>query len=52
MSEEASKDGQRICSACGQPIPSASKLAIQQDGKDLCLQCQIRAAQITKGLRH
>ena len=52
MSEEASKDGQRICGGCGQPIPSMSKLAIQQDGKALCLQCQIRAAQLIKGLRH
>jgi hypothetical protein len=29
-----------------------AKLATQEDGKDLCLQCQIRQAQITKGLRH
>ena len=51
-SEEALKNPQRTCSGCSQPIPSMSKLAIQQDGIDLCLQCQIRAAQITKGLRH
>ena len=29
-----------------------SKLATQQEGKDLCLACQIRLAQIEKGLRH
>ena len=29
-----------------------SKLASRQDGKDLCLACQIRLAQIEKGLRH
>jgi hypothetical protein len=46
------KDGERICDGCGQKIPHMSKLALQQDGKDLCLQCQIRDAQINKGLRH
>ena len=46
------KDGERICDGCGQKIPRMSKLALQQDGKDLCLQCQIRDAQINKGLRH
>jgi RNA polymerase-binding transcription factor DksA len=47
------KDGQRYCDHCGQPIPKMSKLATtQQDGKDLCLACQIRHAQVTKGLRH
>ena len=46
------KNGERICDGCGQKIPSMSKLAIQQDGNDLCLQCQIREAQIAKGLRH
>jgi hypothetical protein len=30
-----------------------SKLAARsEDGKDLCLACQIRLAQIEKGLRH
>jgi len=29
-----------------------SKLATRQDNKDLCLVCQIRLAQIQKGLRH
>jgi|GEM_PF-5903939 len=29
-----------------------SKLATRQDGKDLCLACQIRLAQMEKGLRH
>jgi hypothetical protein len=47
------QDGQRICDGCGQVIPSMSKLLEQrQDGRDLCLACQIREAQITKGLRH
>lgn len=45
------KDGQRICDSCGQTIPKMSKLALQQDGKDLCLACQIREAERKKGLR-
>jgi hypothetical protein len=46
------KDGERICDGCGRPIPKQAKLATQENGKDLCLACQIREAQITKGLRH
>ena len=46
------KDGKRICDSCGQPIPSMSKLATKENGKDLCLACQIREAQIHRGLRH
>jgi hypothetical protein len=45
------KDGQRYCDLCGQPIPKMSKLALQQDGKDVCLACQIREAERRKGLR-
>ena len=46
------KDGDRYCDACGQKIPSMSKLASKEDGKDFCLACQIRRAEIVKGLRH
>jgi len=46
------KDGQRICDKCGQKIPSMSKLATRENGRDLCLACQIREAQDEKGLRH
>ena len=46
------RDGVRTCDSCGQRIPPMSKLAVRQDGKDLCLACQIRLAQIEKGLRH
>ena len=49
------RDGVRTCDSCGQRIPPMSKLAARQegpDGKDLCLACQIRLAQIEKGLRH
>src|SRR5258706_1924229 len=52
MLKDGETDAVRICHVCGQKIPSMSKLAIQQDGKDICLQCQIRDAQINKGLRH
>jgi RNA polymerase-binding transcription factor DksA len=45
------KDGQRYCDLCGQPIPKMSKLALQQDGKDVCLACQIHEAERQKGLR-
>jgi len=41
---------QRVCAGCGQPIPSMSKLAQKTaDGKELCLACQIREAEIRKG---
>jgi hypothetical protein len=46
------KDGERICDACGQRIPKMSKLATRENGRDLCLACQIREAQEHKGLRH
>jgi hypothetical protein len=47
------KDGVRTCDGCGQVIPMMSKLAVKDDaGRDLCLSCQIREAQIHKGLRH
>jgi RNA polymerase-binding transcription factor DksA len=47
------KDGRRFCDRCGKPIPSMSKLAVKtDDGKDLCLACQIQDAQVNKGLRH
>jgi RNA polymerase-binding transcription factor DksA len=47
------KDGIRTCDACGQTIPPGAKLASKTaDGRDLCLSCQIREAQIEKGLRH
>ena len=46
-------DGDRICDGCGQKIPPGAKLAAKTpEGRDLCLGCQIREAQITKGLRH
>jgi RNA polymerase-binding transcription factor DksA len=49
------QDGILTCDSCGQRIPPMSKLAARRespDGKDLCLACQIRLAQIEKGLRH
>jgi RNA polymerase-binding transcription factor DksA len=46
------KDRDRHCDQCGQKIPKMAKLAVQQRGRDLCLACQIRLAQIEKGLRH
>ena len=46
------QDGEKLCDACGQKIPKMAKLASNQDGRDLCLACQIREAQVTKGLRH
>jgi hypothetical protein len=46
------KDGKRICDGCGQTIPMMSKLASKEGSRDLCLQCQIREAQIHKGLKH
>ena len=46
------KDGHRFCDSCGQKIPQMSKLASREGGRDLCLACQIREAQIEKGLRH
>jgi len=46
------RDGQRTCDACGQIIPKAAKLATKSpDGRDLCLACRIREAEIAKGLR-
>ena len=46
------KDGIRTCDSCGQKIPAMAKLVSKENGKDLCLACQIRIAQIEKGLRH
>jgi hypothetical protein len=46
------RDGERFCDSCGQKIPQTAKLATREDGKDVCLACQIRQAQIVKGLRH
>lgn len=46
------KDGKRLCDSCGQTIPSMSKLAVRDRGRELCLACQIREAQVAKGLRH
>jgi hypothetical protein len=46
------KDGERHCDSCGQKIPKMAKLATREEGRDLCLACQIREAQIVKGLRH
>jgi len=46
------KDGKRVCDGCGKLIPQKAMLAAKENGKDLCLACQIREAQITKGLRH
>jgi hypothetical protein len=46
------KDGVRVCDGCGLKIPSMSKLATKVDGRDLCLQCQIKDGQINKGLKH
>jgi hypothetical protein len=43
---------QRVCDGCGKKIPSMSKLATRENGRDLCLACQIRLAQEEKGLRH
>jgi RNA polymerase-binding transcription factor DksA len=45
------RDGQRYCDVCGQPIPKMSKLALQKDGRHVCLACQIREAEKNKGLR-
>ena len=45
------KDGERICDLCGQTIPKMSKLALKQDGKDLCLACQIRESERQKRQR-
>jgi len=45
------KGGERFCDACGQPIPRMSKLAVKEDGKDLCLACQIRESERKKALR-
>lgn len=46
------RDGARVCDNCGRPIPKKAMLATNENGKDQCLACQIRDAQITKGLRH
>ena len=46
------KDGERQCDGCGLKIPNMAKLATRAGGQDLCLACQIRQAQIEKGLRH
>ncbi|MEO8100481.1 MAG: hypothetical protein ABI811_22470 [Acidobacteriota bacterium] len=46
------KDGKQICDGCGQIIPSMSKLNTREGDRDLCLACQIREAQVHKGLRH
>jgi hypothetical protein len=46
------RDGERRCDLCDQRIPKMSKLATRDGGRDLCLACQIRQAQIEKGLRH
>ncbi len=46
------RDGQKFCDSCGQKIPNMAKLAVRENGRDLCLACQIREAQIVKGLRH
>ena len=46
------KDGDRYCDLCGRPIPKQAKLATSEKGKDMCLACQIRDAQVNKGLRH
>jgi predicted CXXCH cytochrome family protein len=46
------KEGEKFCDSCGQKIPSMSKLATKENGRDLCLACQIREAQIHKGLKH
>lgn len=45
------KNGERFCDSCGQKIPSMSKLAAREDGRDLCLACQIRESEEKKGLR-
>lgn len=50
--EDMVKDGVKTCDGCGQVIPMMSKLATNENGRDLCLSCQIREAQIHKGLRH
>ena len=47
------KDGERYCDSCGQIISKLAKLATKDDkGRDLCLACSIRDAQIRKGLNH
>jgi len=43
------KDGDRYCDRCGQKIPKMAKLATKDGGKDMCLACQIREAEIAKG---
>jgi hypothetical protein len=47
------KDGERFCDSCGQVIRKTAKLATKDaNGRDLCLACSIRQAQIDKGLKH
>ena len=47
------KDGERFCDSCGQIIGKTAKLAAKDpNGRDLCLACSIRQAQIDKGLKH
>jgi hypothetical protein len=48
------KDGERFCDSCGQVISKTAKLAVKDpaSGRDLCLACSIRQAQIDKGLHH
>ena len=43
------RDGVKYCDACGQKIPKMAKLAAREGGRDLCLACQIREAEIAKG---
>jgi len=53
MESEGQTDTLRKCDGCGRIIPKTAKLAVKEpDGRDLCLACQIREAQIVKGLRH
>lgn len=50
---DVERSGEKFCDGCGQKIPPGAKLATRtEDGRDLCLACQIREAQIVKGLRH
>jgi hypothetical protein len=47
------KDGERFCDSCGQYLPATAKLATKDEqGRDLCLACSIRDAQIREGLKH
>jgi hypothetical protein len=46
------RDGQRYCDSCGQKIPKMAKLAAKEDGRDVCLACQIREAQVARGPHH